>query len=132
MESNELIPIGSKIKVDKTKIKNVRPKKLIEDLPQKITGKVIDYKMTDGMGIGYVLLTEKNLKIWIFNNELDHETKKKYNIYEKYEFRDQSQNPLSLVKLKINYELTGSKKIKTIFNPINMFSWLIFALKDIF
>ncbi len=132
MKTNELIPIGTKIKVDKTKLKNVLPKKLIDDLPEIILGKVIDYKMTDGMDIGYVLHTERNMKIWIFNNELDQETRKKFNLNETYRFRDDSKNQLSLWKDSINYELTGTKKIQTLFNPINLFSWLIFTLKDIF
>ena len=67
MEVNPLIPIGEKIKVDKSKIENLLPNKLLDDLPQMINGEIIDYKMTDGMGIGYVLMTENNLKIWIFN-----------------------------------------------------------------
>ena len=31
-------------------------------MPQIIYGEIIDYKMTDGMDIGYVLITENNLK----------------------------------------------------------------------
>ena len=55
MEVNPLIPIGAKIKVDKSKIENLLPNKLFDKLPQQINGEIIDYKMTDGMGIGYVL-----------------------------------------------------------------------------
>ena len=127
-----LIPIGSKIKVEKSKIINVLPKKLLDDLPKIINGKVLDYKMTDGMGIGYVLMTENNLKIWIFTNELDSQTKKEYMIVES----NKSSNILNSALLsqvnKVKYEINGSRKIKTIVNPINLISWLIFSLKDIF
>ena len=57
MEVNPLIPIGAKIKVDKSKIKNLLPSKILDSLPQIINGEIIDYKMTDGMGIGYVFIT---------------------------------------------------------------------------
>ncbi len=68
MKINPLIPIGSKIKVEKSKIEELLPTKLLANLPQIINGEVIDYKMTDGMGIGYVLMTENNLRIWIFSS----------------------------------------------------------------
>ena len=70
MEVNPLIPIGERIEVDKSKIENLLPNKLLDDLPQMISGEIVDYKMTDGMGIGYVLMTKNDLKIWIFATEL--------------------------------------------------------------
>ena len=60
MEINPLIPIGTKIKVDKSKIENLISNKILDELPRFINGEVIDYKMTDGMGIGYVLITDNN------------------------------------------------------------------------
>ena len=51
MEVNPLIPIGERIEVDKSKIENPLPNKLLDDLPQMISGEIVDYKMTDGMGI---------------------------------------------------------------------------------
>ena len=132
MKINPLIPVGSKIKVDKSKIENVLAEKILDDLPQMITGEVIDYKMTDGMGIGYVLMTDNNLKIWIFNNELNEQTKREYEI----EDSNKSTNLITKEFLsrinKVEYELSGNRSIKKIANPFNLISWLIFTLKDIF
>ena len=132
MEVNPLIPIGAKIKVDKSKIENLVSSKLIDELPQIINGEIIDYKMTDGMGIGYVLKTENNLKIWIFNTELNDQTRREY----KVEDTDKSNNPqnsdLILGKYKVSYEINGNRNIKTIANPINLINWFIFTIKDIF
>ena len=127
-----LIPVGAKIKVDKSKIQNVLPKKILEDLPKMINGKVIDYKMTDGMGIGYVLMTESNLKIWIFNNELNDETKKEYKIEDSKKSKNVIIKTLQSQINKVKYNLNGDKSVKTIANPINIISWLIFTLKSIF
>ena len=132
MNSNPLIPIGSKIKIEKSKIKNVLPKKLLDSLPQIINGKVLDYKMTDGMGIGYVLMTENNLKIWIFTNELDSQTKTEYKIVDSNKSHNIINGALLAQLNKVKYEIDGSKKIKTIANPLNLIAWLIFSLKDIF
>ena len=132
MKINPLIPVGSRIIVEKSKIENVLPKKILDDLPQIINGEVIDYKMTDGMDIGYVLVTDNNLKIWIFNNELNEQTKKEYEI----EDSNRSTNLITKELLsqidKVEYELSGNRSIKKIANPFNLISWLIFTLKDIF
>ena len=132
MEVNPLIPIGAKIKVDKSKIENLLPNKLLDDLPQMINGEIVDYKMTDGMGIGYVLMTEDNLKIWIFNTELNEQTRKEYSLEESNKYYNPKNSDLILGKYKVAYEINGNRNIKTIANPINLINWLIFTMKDIF
>ena len=132
MEFNPLIPIGAKIKVDKSKIEDLLPNKLLDNLPQMIMGKVVDYKMTDCMDIGYVLMTDNNLKIWIFNTELTEQTRREYKIEDINKSVNQKTNDLVLGKYKVAYELNGNRNIKTLTNPINLINWLIFSLKDIF
>ena len=132
MEVNPLIPIGAKIKVDKSKIENLLPSKLLDKLPQQINGEIIDYKMTDGMGIGYVLMTEDNIKIWIFNTELNEQTRKEYSLEESNKYYNTQNSDLILGKYKVAYEINGNRNIKTIANPINLINWLIFTMKDIF
>ena len=126
-----LIPVGAKIKVDKSKIQNVLPKKILEDLPKMINGKVIDYKMTDGMGIGYVLMTESNLKIWIFNNELNEQTKREYKIEETKNSTNFISKALISNLNKVKYNINGDRSVKALANPINLISWLLFTSKDI-
>ena len=132
MEFNPLIPIGAKIEVEKSTIENYLAKNILDDLPPIIKGEVIDYKMTDGIGIGYVLITENKQRIWIFNNELNERTKNEYKV-------DDTNNTENIFKKDlisriniIDYEIGGNRTIKTMLNPINLFSWLIFTLKDIF
>ena len=132
MEINPLIPIGTTIKVDKSKIENLLPNKLLDELPQMINGKIVDYKMTDGMGIGYVLMTEDNIKIWIFNTELNEQTIKEYSLEESNKYFNPQNSDLILGKYKVAYEINGNRNIKTIANPLNLINWLIFTMKDIF
>tara|TARA_Y100001968_G_scaffold314642_1_gene340274 strand:+ start:225 stop:623 length:399 start_codon:yes stop_codon:yes gene_type:complete len=132
MEVNPLIPIGAKIKVDKSEIENLLSSKLLDDLPQIINGEIVDYKMTDGMSIGYVLMTENNLKIWIFNTELNEETRREYKIGNTYKYHNPKNSDLVLGKYNISYEINGNRSIKMIANPINLINWLIFTLKDNF
>ena len=132
MEVNPLIPIGAKIKVDKSKIENLLPNKLLDTLPKQINGEIVDYKMTDGMGIGYVLMTEENIKIWIFNTELNEQTRKEYSLEESNKYYNPQNSDLILGKYKVAYEINGNRNIKTIANPVNLINWLIFTMKDIF
>ena len=132
MEVNPLIPIGAKIKVDKSKIENLLPNKLLDKLPHQINGEIVDYKMTDGMGIGYVLMTEDNIKIWIFNTELNEQTRKEYSLEESNKYYNPQNSDLILGKYKVAYEINGNRNIKTIANPINLINWLIFTMKDVF
>ena len=132
MKINPLIPVGATIKVEKSKIENVLPNKILDNLPQMINGKVIDYKMTDGMDIGYVLMIDNNLKIWIFNSELDKQTRREYKIEDsKISTNNITKELLSQIN-KVDYDLNGNRSIRKIANPINLISWLIFTLKDIF
>ena len=129
MEVNPLIPIGERIEVDKSKIENLLPNKLLDDLPQMISGEIVDYKMTDGMGIGYVIMTENNLKIWIFATELNEQTRREYRIEDTKKYYN---HDLILGKYTVAYELNGNRNVKTIANPINLIKWIIFTLKDIY
>ena len=132
MKINPLIPVGSRIKIEKSKIKDVLPKKILDKLPQMINVEVIDYKMTDGIDIGYVLMTDNNLKIWIFNSELNEQTRKQYNIEDSNISKNSFPKELLTQINKVEYNLNGNRNIKEIANPINLISWLIFTLKDIF
>ena len=132
MKISPLIPIGSRIKVDKSKIENLLAEKILDGLPQIINGKVIDYKMTDGMGIGYVLMTDKNLKIWIFNRELNEQTRKEYKIEDSKTSTTIINKQLLSQIDKVKYDLNGNRSIIKIANPFNLINWLIFTLKDIF
>ena len=96
-----------------------------------INGKIVDYKMTDGMGIGYVLMTENNQKIWIFSAELNEQIKSEYKIEDREKYYNTKNNDLILGKYKVAYSINGNRNIRQISNPINLINWLIFTLKDI-
>tara|TARA_Y100001968_G_scaffold1412_1_gene1143 strand:+ start:430 stop:828 length:399 start_codon:yes stop_codon:yes gene_type:complete len=132
MEIKPLIPVGTKIQIDKSRIENVLDQKLMDDLPQIINGEVVDYKMTDGMSIGYVLMVDKNLKIWIFNSELNEKTKNEYKINDTNKSKNIITKALISRINNVHYTINGNRSIKSMANPINLISWLTYTLKDIF
>ncbi len=132
MKISPLIPIGARIKVDKSKIENLLAEKILDDLPQTINGEVLDYKMNDGMDIGYVLMTDNNLKIWIFNRELNEQTRKEYKIEDSKTSENITTKEILSQIDKVQYDINGNRSINKIANPFNLINWLIFTLKDIF
>ncbi len=129
MDSKPLIPIGSEIQIDKSEIKTDLTQALLNKLPRKINCKVIDYKMTDGSGIGYILVTKEKSKIWIFSNELNEETKLKYDISINEEIGNEN---IYLDQYIGEFEINGNYKISDLLNPLVLLKWLLYTLKDIF
>ncbi len=62
--------IGSQVKIELDMVKDRIPATLIQSLSENPRGKVIDYKMTDGTGIGLVLELSDGTTSWFFENEI--------------------------------------------------------------
>ena len=65
-----LIEIGSTVSVDVNRVTDRIPTELIQLLSDDPVGTVIDYKMTDGMGIGLVLEFNDGTTSWFFDDEI--------------------------------------------------------------
>ncbi len=62
--------IGTSVRVDLDRIRDRVPGTLLKLLTNNPRGKVVDYKMTDGMGIGVVLELSDGSISWFFSEEL--------------------------------------------------------------
>ena len=62
--------IGSKIKINLERVRDRIPSYLIDQLSEDPRGTVIDYKMTDGRGIGLVLKLKDGSQNWFFEDEV--------------------------------------------------------------
>ena len=65
-----LTRIGSKIKINLEKVRDRIPPQLINQLSKDPGGTVLDYKMTDGGGVGVVLKLADGTKNWFFESEV--------------------------------------------------------------
>ena len=61
--------IGSKIKINIERVRDRIPSYLINQLSEDPRGTVIDYKMTDGGGVGVVVQFNDGSKRWFFEDE---------------------------------------------------------------
>ncbi len=62
--------IGSNVRVDLDRVRDRIPGNLIKQLTNNPRGRVIDYKMTDGQGIGCVLELSDGSTSWFFDDEI--------------------------------------------------------------
>lgn len=61
--------IGQKVKV--RRLRQPLPQEAIARVKQNPKGEIVDYKMTDGSSIGYVVRLEIDLTTWFFEEELE-------------------------------------------------------------
>ena len=62
--------IGSKIKINIERVRDRIPSDLIKQISDDPRGTVMDYKMTDGMGIGVVIKLKDGNESWFFEEEI--------------------------------------------------------------
>ena len=104
-------------------------KEIIDAVDISSIGEIIDFKITDGKGIGVVLKLSDGKEQWFFEDEinlLDDNGDVIKKIYEKKDNTTFIFNTLS----QIDYE--SKNNISELLNPINFFLWLIVSFKDIF
>ena len=69
-KTTSLTRIGSKIKVNLESVRDRIPPDLIQQLSEDPRGTVMDYKMTDGTGIGVVIKLKDGSQSWFFEDEI--------------------------------------------------------------
>ena len=62
--------IGSKLKIYLDRVRDRIPSKLTELLKENPRGTVVNFKMTDGQGIGLVLELSDGTTSWFFGEEI--------------------------------------------------------------
>jgi len=62
--------IGSRVRVRLDQVRDRIPSNLLKQLSNNPQGKVIDYKMTDGTGIGLILEFSDGSTSWFFPEEI--------------------------------------------------------------
>ena len=120
---------GDYVQVNLELSKDRLTKEIIDALNDSSICKISDFRITDGKGIGVVLLLSNGKEQWFFEDEidlLDGDGK----IIKKISYLKEK-NSLILDSLKdLQYE--NKTKISELLNPINFFFWLAVSFKDIF
>ncbi len=121
-KSNPLLELGSTVEVDIEKINDNIPIELRESLSKSPLGEVIDYRITDGTNIGLIIRLKDGKQIWIFPEEIKHNSATKNDIT-----KIDSAYKFNQTKEIFN----NDKDIRSVLNPINFIKWLKFSTKDL-
>ena len=121
--------IGSSVQVNLELSKDRLTKETIDALNVSSLGKISDFRITDGKGIGVVLILSNGKEQWFFEDEIDL-LDKNGNVIKKIKDKTKNSNFIFDFLRALNYE--NKNKVSELFNPINFFIWLVVSFKDIF
>jgi len=104
-------------------------KEIIDAIPVSSVGKISDFRITDGKGIGVVLQLSNGKEQWFFEDEIDL-LDENGNVIKKNNYKKENSNFIYDFLSGLNYE--NKNKVGDLLNPINFFIWLVVSFKDIF
>ena len=121
--------IGNSVQVNLELSKDRLTKEIVDAINVSSVGKISDFRITDGKGIGVVLELSNGKKQWFFEHEIDL-LDENGNVIKKIQTTKNNNNLVFNFLKKLNYE--NKNKVSDLINPINFFLWLVVSLKDIF
>ena len=122
------VKIGSSVQVNLELSKDRLTKETIDAINFSSLGKISDFRITDGKGIGVVLKLSNGKEQWFFEDEIDL-LDENGNVIKNYD-KDESSNFIFDFLKELNYE--NKNNVSELLNPINFFIWLFVSFKDIF
>ena len=123
------IKIGNSVQVNLDLSKDRLTKETIDAINVSALGKISDFRITDGKGIGVVLQLCNGQEQWFFEDEIDL-LDENVKLIKKNNDKKENSNFIFDFLRGLNYE--NKNKVRDILNPINFFIWLVVSFKDIF
>ena len=121
--------VGNSVQVNLEKSKDRLTKEIIDAINVSSVGKISDFRITDGKGIGVVLQLSNGKEQWFFEDEIDL-LDENGNVIKKNNDKKENSNFIFDFLRGLNYE--NKNKVSELLNPINFFIWLVVSFKDIF
>ena len=123
------VKIGNSVQVNLELSKDRLTKETIDAINVSSLGKISDFRITDGKGIGVVLQLSNGKEQWFFEDEIDL-LDENGNVIKKNNDKEENSNFIFDFLRELNY--TNKNKASELLNPINFFIWLVVSFKDIF
>ena len=123
------VKIGNSVQVNLELSKDRLTKETIDAINVSSLGKISDFRITDGKGIGVVLQLSNGKEQWFFEDEIDILDENGNVIKKNNDKKDKSNFIFNFLR-GLNYE--NKKKVSELLNPINFIIWLVVSFKDIF
>ena len=123
------VKIGNSVQVNLELSKDRLTKETIDAINVSSLGKISDFRITDGKGIGVVLQLSNGKEQWFFEDEIDLLDENGNVIKKNYDKQENSNFKFDFLR-RLNYE--NKNNVSELLNPINFFIWLVVSFKDIF
>ena len=123
------VKIGNYVQVNLELSKDRLTKETIDAINVCSLGKISDFRITDGKGIGVVLQLSNGEEQWFFEDEIDL-LDENGNVIKKNNEKKENSNFIFDFLRGLNYE--NKNKVGELLNPINFSLWLVVSFKDIF
>ena len=123
------VKIGNSVQVNLQLSKDRLTKETIDAINVSSLGKISDFRITDGKGIGVVLQLSNGKEQWFFEDEIDL-LDENGNVIKKNNYKKENSYLIFDFLRRLNYE--NKNKVSELLNRINFFIWLFVSFKDIF
>ena len=123
------VKIGNSVQVNLELSKDRLTKETIDAIKVSSVGKISDFRITDGKGIGVILQLSNGKEQWFFEDEIDL-FDENGNVIKRNNDKKENSNFIFDFLRRLNYE--NKNKVSELLNPINFFIWLVVSFKDIF
>ena len=121
--------VGNSVQINLEQSKDRLTKEIIDAINVSSVGKILDFRITDGKGIGVILQLSNGKEQWFFEDEIDL-LDENGNLLKKINDNEEKNNFAFNILTRLKYE--NKNKVSELLNPINFFLWLVFSFKDIF
>ena len=121
--------VGNSVQINLEQSKDRLTKEIIDAINVSSVGKILDFRITDGKGIGVILQLSNGKKQWFFENEIDL-LDENGNLLKRNNDNEENNNFAFNILTRLKYE--NKNKVSELLNPINFFLWLVVSFKDIF
>ena len=121
--------VGNSVQVNIEQSKDRLTKEIIDAINVSSVGKILDFRITDGKGIGVILQLSNGKEQWFFENEIDL-LDENGNLLKKINDNEENNNFALNFLTRLKYE--NKNKVSELLNPINFFLWLVVSFRDIF
>ena len=121
--------IGNSAQVNLELSKDRLNEEIIDTINASNVGKISDFRITDGKGIGVVLQLSNGKEQWFFEDEIDL-LDEDGNVIKKIDNAKENNNLIFDILKGLKYE--DKNKVSELLNPINFFIWLFVSFRDNF
>ena len=123
------VKIGNSVQINLEQSKDRLTKETIDAINVSSLGRISDFRITDGKGIGVVLQLSNGKQQWFFEDEIDL-LDENGNVIKKNNYKKENSNFIYDFLRGLNYE--NKNNVSELLNPINFLIWLVVSFKDIF